>query len=68
MLEPIGGLALHLWAELWKRGQGQRGGAYWNHRNAAPVGSITFLEKKRERDREEKKTQDRSCVSLSVQL
>lgn len=30
-------------------GGGQRSQSYWNHRNAAPVGSITFLEKKNEK-------------------
>lgn len=30
-------------------GGGQRSQSYWNHRNAAPVGSITFLEKEKEK-------------------
>lgn len=48
--ETIQALALHLMAELWVVGgaeQEEEEESYWNHRNAAPVGSITFLEKKK---------------------
>lgn len=50
--ETIQALALHLMAELWVVGGGaeeeeEEEESYWNHRNAAPVGSITFLEKKK---------------------
>lgn len=38
-------------------GGGQRSQSYWNHRNAAPVGSITFLRKEKEKWRQKNGTQ-----------
>ncbi|KAI9542340.1 hypothetical protein NQZ68_020687 [Dissostichus eleginoides] len=45
--ETIQELALHLMAELWVgvEEEEEEEESYWNHLNAAPVGSITFMEK-----------------------